>query len=594
MNSIKRYIILPSIICVTLGVSAQTVDQNVTVEREYKPVIQDAGKITSNPEVLEITVNKKQSVYSEFNLPLPVEQNLSPLAAAQLMREKRENLGSFIRFGAGNYWNTMVDFALPLIKSTDNTRLDFRLSHFGTFADSIAFSSTKADLLFDHDFSKSTLYAGIGGGHEYQTYYGKNFDRTGVQVLDLDQLSTAMGSAKYLEKNLVRVNRTPQLFNLSDIAALPESDYIWRLNAFVGLKSLPDATGLRYDGQLRYDLFDSNSGLTENQIKTTATFDNQYKKNRVGVDVVLTSLMYSSENALALNFWDSYSVFAVNPYYNIQGDKWKVRLGVKSSFSFVHGRPFNPSPDIYAEVNVLPKWFALYAGITGSYDINSLNSIYAENRYLYSDLRVKDTYTPFNLYVGTKIKPLHNLFIDAYVNYKSINNQYFFVNKEYAYDLSSSTSLANSSDSLIFVNRFNVIYSKASLLKIGARLNYDIRNVVNVELRGAYNGWNVSSEEYAWNKPKFELALNTDVKINRNFSVSGSLYHESERFAKLGDKAIRMSPIFDVNVGAAYSYTRQFTIFAKINNLLNTRYQYYYGYKVQGMNAMVGAAFSFK
>jgi hypothetical protein len=593
MNTKNIYIILLVITCSIIKLNAQTVDQNVTVEREYKPVIQDAGKITSNPEILEITVDKKQAIYSEFNLPLPVEQNLSTLAAAQLLREKRENLGSFVRLAVGNYWNTMADLALPIIKSND-TRLDFRMTHFGTFADSIAFSTTKADLLFDHDFEKATLYAGMGAGHEYQTYYGKIFNRTGIETVDLTTLSSVMGTANYLEKNLVRVNRTPQLFTLNDIASLPSSDYSWRFNTFVGLKSLPEAEGLRYNGQLRYDLFDSNNGLTENQMRTTVFFDNQNEKNRVGINVELANLMYSSDNASVWNFWDSYSVFSVNPYYNIERESWKVRLGVKSSFSFVHGRPFNPSPDIYAEINAIPKWLAFYAGIGGSYDINSLNSIYAENRYLYSDLRVKDTYTPVNMYFGAKMKPFHNLFLDAYVNYCYINNQYFFVNKEYAYDSSSSTSLANSADSVIFTNRFNVIYSQATLLKIGARLNYDIRNVVNIELTGAYNGWNVSTEDYAWNKPKFELALNTDVKINRNFSVSANLFHESERFAKLGDKAIRMNPIFDFNVGVAYSYTRQFTVFAKINNLFNDRYEYYYGYKVQGMNALVGASFSFK
>ena len=41
-------------------VTAQTTtnDKNVTVEREFKPVIQDAGKINQTPQILEPNVTK--------------------------------------------------------------------------------------------------------------------------------------------------------------------------------------------------------------------------------------------------------------------------------------------------------------------------------------------------------------------------------------------------------------------------------------------------------------------------------------------------------------------------------------------------------
>src|SRR5674476_642296 len=64
------------------------VDRNVTVEREYKPVIQGAGKINSVPQVLDIQVVKSMPDYSNFNLPLNVDYNIHTLAAAELEREK--------------------------------------------------------------------------------------------------------------------------------------------------------------------------------------------------------------------------------------------------------------------------------------------------------------------------------------------------------------------------------------------------------------------------------------------------------------------------------------------------------------------------
>ena len=49
----------------------------------------------------------------------------------------------------------------------------------------------------------------------------------------------------------------------------------------------------------------------------------------------------------------------------------------------------------------------------------------------------------------------------------------------------------------------------------------------------------------------------------------------------------------DVNLGASYSYLDWFTMFFKVNNILNKHYQNFYGYDVQGLNVMVGAILSF-
>jgi len=55
----------------------------------------------------------------------------------------------------------------------------------------------------------------------------------------------------------------------------------------------------------------------------------------------------------------------VNPYYSIERENWNVRLGLKSAFSVAHGNLVNPSPDIVAEWNVLPKLLAIYGGLNG-------------------------------------------------------------------------------------------------------------------------------------------------------------------------------------------------------------------------------------
>lgn len=572
----------------TVAAEDSIVNRNITVEREFKPVIKDAGKINSAPQTLEPKVEKPVAKFSDFNLPLNADYNIHTLPAAELQREKRPDAkGGFARLGIGNNVNTLADFAYPLIKSPE-TKLDFSLNHLGTFS-SKAHSTTKAALSFDQYFKTFDLYAGLGGGHEYLKYYGYNFNKNN-SVFDLDTLADSNGRDSYKEQNLVSINRTAKSFSVTELAKDSTGNTFWRFNVFAGVRSLPMSKGLRYQAEMQYKMFDARNGLTENLLHTKAGFNGQSEKNRMGLDLDMYNLSYKSNNPAILNYLDAYTVLSMNPYYSIEHKHFDLRLGVKSSFSFVHGSPFSPSADIHAEWKAIPKYFSIYGGITGGYNVNTMDEMFSENRYLYNDVRVKDTYSPYEFYAGLKIKPLYNLLLDGFVDYRRINNQYFFINKEYKCDTVAGAY------STLFTNRFNVLYSGATQLKIGVRANYNVRNLVNVQFKGAYNGWEVTAptEAYAWNKPKWEANLSTDFKVNHDLSFTANIFYEGERYAKLGNLLpIRMHDKVDINIGAAYSYNDWFTVFMKVNNLINTPYQDFYGYDVQGFNVLVGAAFSF-
>jgi hypothetical protein len=560
------------------------------VEREYKPIIHDAGKINSVPKVLELNVDKAAANYSDFNLPLNAGFNIHTLPAAQLdFAKKADDKPGYARVGFGNYLNTLADFAYPLVRTKD-MHLDFALNHLGAYGIK-AHTTTNATLSFDKTFDAMNVYAGLGGGHEYLKYYGNNFNAAGT-VVDLKTLAIANGTDTYREENLTHLNRTAQDFSLSQLANDSLSNTFWRFNALAGVCSLPEADGLRYRAEMQYKVFGSHYGLSEHLVHTLVGFSIPNKDNRMGVDVEMYNLSYRSGNPALSYFSDAYSVVGLNPYYSIERSNYNVRLGVKSNFSFVHGQPFSPSADIRAEWRVAPEFFSVYGGATGGYAVNTMDAMADENRYLYSDTRVNDTYTPYDVYAGFKVKPLYNLLLDAYIDYRSINNQYFFVNKEYS--ISTMTVPPFVPNTGLFTNRFNVIYSDATQLRVGARAAYNFKNLVNVELKGAYNGWAVATEQYAWNKPKWEASLNTGVRINSEWSVSANAFYEGERYAKLGNlPPILMRDKIDINLGANYSYNNWLTAFVKVNNLINNHYQDFYGYYVQGFNVLVGAGFSF-
>ncbi len=590
--SVKRYfsfVVVMLLAGVTQAVLAQSVvDRNVTVEREFKPVIQDAGKITRLPEVLNINISKERVEYSEFQQTLPFDKGFKPLSATEVIHQRREDArDAIVRLGVGNYRNTLADLALPIVRNK-NMKLDVMFDHRGTFGRK-EHSLTRGEINFNRFLTRYDLYAGMGISHEYFNYYGSNFF-PGGDTLNIAQFASllAMPDPTYREERLVKITRAPQDVKLSSLwRDAPASEMLWRYNAHVGIRSLPGVKDHTYAGEVNYQLFNSQNGLQENILTVEYGFDREVAGNRFGMHMELNNLFYRQNDLPAINFWDFYAVFSMNPYYLIEREDWYVRAGFKTTFSFIHGRPFSPSPDITAELKVLPNLLSVYGGLTGDFGLSTLGTIYAENRYIFPDLRVKDTYVPFNVFMGFKLKVLPNLLVDAFLDYRQYDDQHFFVNKEYKSDEVPGLG------STIFTNRFNVAYSDATLFRLGMRANYNYRNTLNIQGKMAFNGWNVKSENYAWLKPAFEADVNADWRFNRNLSFSSTLFIQGVTYAKLGDTAYRMRPAVDMNIAASYSFSRAFSVFARLNNVFNSRYEHFYGYKVQGINMMLGGSLSF-
>jgi hypothetical protein len=595
MNTKLKFILAISLfgILTLPSIKAQdtVIHRNVTVERDYKPVIQDVGKINAGPNSMILKVEKAVPTYSDFNLPLAVEHNIHTLPAAEIQQEKfRELYQGLLRIGAGSHLNTLGDLSLPLLKGRD-AKLDLNLNHLGTFTNKLH-SFTKLGLDFEKEYDALTINAGVKGSHEYFKYYGDCYNKNGGLV-DMSNLAKDHGYSIFTENiaNTVNPNRTPWSWLQKDILG-DSLNTFWRAEATASIVSNASADNLQYHVGAKYNYFNSLNSLTEHFINVGGGMSIPMDKNRLGVDFDYSNLMYKPNiaNFSTFNFWDYYSIMGLNPYFRITGSTWDVRIGVKSSFAMTHGKSFSPSPDIKAEWQASPKYFAVYGGITGSYTINSMSEMMFENRYLFPDTRVEDTYTPIDLYAGVKVRPMEGLLLDAFIDYRKIENQYFFVNK--SYQLVHSTTGIPQADSTIYSNRFDVVYSAASLLRAGLRVNYRYKNTFNVQLKTVHNQWNVASELYAWHKPEWESDLTSEFSLSKDFHVMASLLCESASHAKLGNLVMSLNPKVDLNLGATYSLSRYWSTFIKINNILNSHYEDLLGYHVQGINGLIGMTFN--
>jgi hypothetical protein len=357
----------------------------------------------------------------------------------------------------------------------------------------------------------------------------------------------------------------------------------------LGIASRPKPKGINYAVSSRYELTGTRSHLTENHIETKGFVSANWDIDELGMNLSLDNLFYNNPSATDLLFTtvidelDSYSVLSFKPFYKFRREIWNLQLGFNVFFSFNKGKAVCLTPNVKGEVALVRDLFYLYGGVVGDYTTNSMRNIFNENEYLRPDVHVDQTYTPIDAFAGVKVKMFDYLILNAFLGYKYIDNQYFYVNH-----------LIDSPNYYLYDNTFDVVIDDAGVFNTGASITYNWNQSLSILLKGVYNNWNVGSQEYAWHKPAWQLDLDVSYKINKDISVSANAFALGKRYARgYMNEAVKLKPIFDLSLSGTYEYTSWLSFFLNVNNIFAQRYQLWYGYNSHRFNAMAGAVFSF-
>ena len=240
-------------------------------------------------------------------------------------------------------------------------------------------------------------------------------------------------------------------------------------------------------------------------------------------------------------------------------------------------------PDVTINYNE-GKTLSIYAGITGDYQIHTLSSTLEHCRYFnpYSTGIALNTYTPADFFAGFRLKPfLEGLMVDAHVNYKFVYNDYFIRNV--------IDSVSNN-----YMNIFTADFSNTQILSTGARINYNYQNKYVAHAGFKYNYYTVADSTLTMvNRPSWEIEVGTEMTPIKGLAINADFYTGLGYKAILPTGVIDLPNHFDLNIGAAYTFHEQCTIFARFNNIINSKYQHFYGYENIGFNCLFGVKITF-
>ena len=519
-------------VCTATILAQDTVfNRVVTVERDYQPELLDAHAISTQPVFIQHEPEYNPVVYSTYSEPLSVAYNVQNLPAWPTKFRAVEVLNGYLD-GSIGHRNTHIVFGYELLQRKNNS-LQLYAKH-NAYWGKDALSESMVGAEYTRHLSKTELYVGIEGQHEAYVQPSVSWRNlcTGNAVVGFRSLSN--------NPVQFRVQAGYTAFALSGMAiehhAKSHLDVWW--------------TDQRHSAGLR--------GYVQN---TGYTLLDSYSKE------------VSPRHSIRLEPFYSYVDNHIRLHAGVNLD---MNIGTGTMLSTIDNLSFAPSPNVEFEWSALKKLLHVYANAKGSYGFGSIEEYMGYNRYLNLrqglDSVFPRSYTPIDVQLGIKLRPIKTLLVDLYGGYaymKNACNMKAFVQGD-ALD-------------------YHLWYSDYQYWKTGATLHYHYRDIVEVSVSGNNYFWNRTS----YDRPDWDLHARVDVHVNSQIST-----YSDNRFAgarivatSTGDKEIK--PMVNLNIGAQYDCNKQLSVYMELSDYLNRKDEIFYGYKSQGIHFLLGVKYRF-
>ena len=529
-----------------------TMTRTVVVEQEYNPNIMDASKVNVLPKVEEPAVVKKKAEYAVT--PLPATTIPMGMMSPYLISKMQPNTTpGYIRAGYGNYGNLDV-FANYLFRLSDKDKLNVR------------FQMDGMDGELDMPEEKLT----------WDAYYY----RTRANIDYTHQFSR-------IDFNLA-ANFGLSNFNLAPYE--PGKQKCTEGDFHIGLKSTDESYPVQFKAEtnlMMYNRQNNNTllfsdALGETQIHTkgvvSGTISDEQTIN-IGADI--RNIFYTKDfKTEDLPVYEDRTTLALNPYYELNNDSWRLHIGANVDFSFGAGKTLRVSPDVTAQY-VFSDSYVLYAQATGGKMVNDLRRLERISPYLLPLGTIHDTYEQLNATIGFKASPCTGLWLNLYGGYQDLKDDAFQMQQADEETVDGETAYYQFQD-LGFTNSHNVY--------AGLKISYDYKDIFAFTIDGTYRNWDAKEEYALLLKPAYELKFDATLRPVKGLGIHlGYNYAGREEIKDLG----KLSAINNLYAGAEYNVFKGVSVYARLNNLLNQEYQYYLGYPTEGFNFLGGLSFRF-
>ena len=315
---------------------------------------------------------------------------------------------------------------------------------------------------------------------------------------------------------------------------------------------------------------------------------------KIGLDLGFQWEHFASNHEVLLlpviNQWSLYLI-KVNPFFEMGDEFYKLHLGVRlDGVNRVQNKDqfLAVRPDVSGSLYVLNKKLEFYAGMNGGRKLTTYSDLITENPFVGNEFAVlaQNVKLGFDGGVRTNIGEVVDLHLG--VRYRHTDNDPFFVStRDQAY-------------------LYDVVYDETQLTSVLADLRVKLRGGLSTDLGFVYNNYQMTNEDCPWYRPKMEGKLKLTYDVNDKLAFNTTFLYQGGRYAKDWNNGpywmskyppqydvVKLKDVYDLSLGADYCFNDQLSVFAKLDNVLNQKYQLYYGYPVEGIQFFAGLKMRF-
>jgi hypothetical protein len=577
-----------------------TIQRDVLLEKDYKPQIGPAEKVTLYPELEPVQETQRPYEFSLSGQPAPIKGIYLPLPAPGIAPSfpALERMGYF-KVGGGSHQSFLGDIQVNLLKQV-NQRLDVRLLHQSVFGD------------ITNSMQQTT-----------RSFMNKNRLLASYALFLPQQELTASLSERYNTWNYYGGWKTPTTIPYVNYAfAAPSSQWLSDSEWQVDIKSKMDDSPLSYAAGIDGHLFRLGRSITnivnqrrqvgggkENELNLHGRIT--YRINdgtQLGLKAniqqlsykqpqppVLDSLYYFSNPSSVIVF-ENQSWTQLTPYIQFPYHHWTWEAGLNMAVPSLESETVKWNPIVSGET-LLNEKTALQVSLGGGIIPYTYREGFEMNPYLNPIVHLNLSHQLYQLSGRIDYRPVAYLRLSPYVSYDYTKNQPFFYNA-----LPDSNAVINHA----YGSLFDVSYFSCYCFTIGAdaHLNLQNRFLFTVDLKYRHYAthsddpsWDkqlINSGRKAWYQPGLQARIHLEASPLEKLTLTLDHQTLAWRYAPTPSNFMhRLNDIHDLCLGISGDVSRNVQLFLQLNNLLDQRYETWYGYQVHGFTALIGGNVSF-
>ena len=526
--------------------------QVIDVIKSYTPEISDATKIREYPKIPDAKETKKNHTYKTsailFNkIFQPDMGNFKPYAIKKNTETKKNN---YLYFGYGNA-NTL-SFKTFLQKMHKNHYFKINFNHLSSDAN---VRNTPVKSLYQNTYAQL----------DYLLYKGKK---------------------RWVSNLLYRKEKRHWYGVAADFSRVKDFDFQQVYHNVHFMETLQIKDALLKKISVNYDLFLDRFSSEEQHFTVKSSLQFPYNDSQIFTDLLLGYLNTKFENA---NKKFSYLTFGSDLSYPLKEGDFYLSVGLNFRYNKNTAQDEKAKYYLYPNIKINYKFLAeiinAYAGFHGNLYRQSYQNFVGKNPFVAPELDIKMTNRNFNFYMGVKGKLTDKTTYNVKSAYVLEKNTPFFV--------SNSKPSGEKIKPYEFDNSFLVLYDDITKISFLGQLQTEIIQHLNARAAINYDYYQTKTQKAAWNAPSLSGSFAMNYKQEK-WSASFTSFFVGERKDLQKDKILTLPAFMDIGCSGTYYSATGINFSLSLDNLLNSAYQRYLNYHVQGFQVLLGAKFRFK